>query len=124
MRWQITAALRNWDMALEIAEILVKVAPEKATGWLHRAYALRRVKGGGLEKAWEALRPVYEQFRNVSIVPYNLACYAAQMGRAEEAWEWFEKSIKVAEDVNEMKRMALGDPDLEPLWERIKGLNA
>ncbi len=120
VRWQISAELRDWETALQTADALIEAAPEKPTGWLHRAYALRRTPGGSLEKAWEALRPVYDKFPSVSILPYNLACYAAQMGRLEEAWDWFQKAIKVADDVKELQRMALGDPDLKPLWERIQ----
>ena len=105
-----------------VAERLTSKAPERASGWLHRAYALRRVKQGGLAQAWEALRPAYEKFPDVSIIPYNLACYAAQLGRTEEGWEWLHKAMQAAGDIDQIKLMALKDSDLEPLWDRIREL--
>jgi tetratricopeptide (TPR) repeat protein len=122
LRWAICAAGQRWEAGLAIAETLLRVAPDRASGWLHRAYALRRVKGGGLERAWEVLRPVYEKFPKAEVVSFNLACYAAQMGRLNEAWEWLHKSMEAAGDVSVIKNMALADTDMQPLWERIRGL--
>ncbi|MCI0747740.1 MAG: TTC39/IML2 family protein [Verrucomicrobia subdivision 3 bacterium] len=122
IRWAICAAERRWETGLPLAELLVRVAPDRASAWLHRAYTLRRVKGGGLESAWEALRPAFEKFPKSEIVPFNLACYAAQMGRLDEAWEWLHKAMESAGDVAAIKRIARADPDLEPLWERISTL--
>ena len=122
LRWQICAAGRRWKPALEVAELLMEKAPDNASAWLHRAYALRRVEGGGLAQAWDALFPAAERFASEPVVPYNLACYAAQLGRVEEAWEWVHKAIKAAGNTKHIKNMALADADLEPLWERIRTL--
>jgi len=122
MRWAICAAGERWETGLTIAETLVRVAPDLASGWLHRAYALRRVPGGGLQRAWDALRPAHEKFPKAELIAFNLACYAAQMGRLEEAWEWLHKSMEAAGDVEEIKKMALADMDLHPLWERLRAL--
>src|SRR5262245_46159435 len=120
VRWQICAALKSWDAALEVADILMRKVPEQDSAWLHRAYALRRVKSGGLQKAWDALRPAYEKFPKSSLITFNLACYEAQLGRLEEAWEWLHKAMEGAKDVTAIKQMALADDDLKNLWERIK----
>jgi tetratricopeptide (TPR) repeat protein len=122
LRWQICAAGRRWKPALEVADLLMQKAPENASAWLHRAYALRRVEGGGLAQAWDALFPAAERFPNEPVVPYNLACYAAQLGRLDEAWEWIHKAIKAAGNAEHIKTMALADPDLKPLWDRIREL--
>ena len=45
-------------------------------------------------------------------IPYNLACYAAQLGDLPGAREWLAKSFKVGDEVA-LKREALEDPDLE-----------
>jgi tetratricopeptide (TPR) repeat protein len=121
-RWAVCAAGERWEAGLEIAEALVRVAPERASGWLHRAYALRRVKQGGLQRAWDALRPGYDKFPKAEVISYNLACYSAQMGRLEEAWEWLHKAMEATGDVGVIRRMALDDSDLQPLWERIRAL--
>ena len=72
--------------------------------------------------AWAALRPAFEKFPTEEIVPYNLACYAAQFGRLEEAWEWLHKAMAAAGDIKLIKDRALADADLKPLWERIHEL--
>jgi hypothetical protein len=122
VRWDICAAEQSWEAGLKVAESMIRQAPERAAGWIHRAYAARRVKGGGLQQAWEALRPSYEKFPKTSIIPYNLACYAAQLGRADEAWDWLHKAMEAAGDVPLIKQMALADRDLEPLWPRLREL--
>jgi Flp pilus assembly protein TadD len=122
VRFAVCAAGQRWDAAAEVAETLVNVAPERSSGWVHRAYALRRARSGGLQLAWAALRPAFEKFQKVSIIPYNLACYAAQFGRLDEAWEWLHKAMEAEGDVNRIKQMALHDQDLQALWERIREL--
>jgi hypothetical protein len=121
VRWQVEAAHPNWEAALGVAEKIIEVAPEKDVGWLHRAYALRRANGGGLKKAWQALRPAFELFPKTWLIPYNLACYAAQLGFMEEAWDWFIKASAVGE-LEHVRGMALEDSDLEGLRERIQSL--
>lgn len=120
VRWQVCVARKDWETAQQVAERLIQHAPESATGWVHRAYALRRVKGGGLEKAWEALLPTVSQFPKMPIIPYNLACYAAQFGRLDEAWDWLHKAVEAGEKVEIVKRMALADSDLKALWDRVR----
>ena len=122
VRWEICATGRSWDAALEVAEALVRVAPERSSGWVHRAYAMRRVRHGGLQLAWSVLRPAVEKFPKEDVIPYNLSCYAVQQGRLDAAWEWLEKAIAVLGDVNRIKHRALADSDLQPLWERIRQL--
>ena len=54
------------------------------------------------------------------IIPYNLACYACQLGRdAAETMDWFERALLVG-DAREMLEMALKDSDLEPVWPLIR----
>lgn len=121
LRWEVCAAGRRWDTGLQLAVRLLEVAPDRSSGWIHRAYALRRVPGSGLAQAWDALRPAYEKFPKVPIIPYNLACYAAQFGRLDEAWEWLQRAVAAAEgDQAGIRTMALADADLEALWPRIR----
>ncbi len=122
VRWDVCAATRSWEAALPVAEKLVEIAPDRASGWLHRAYALRRATSGGLPAAWDVLRPAYNLFPKMPLISYNLACYAAQLGRLDEAWDWLHKAMEAAGDVAAIKSMALRDSDLEPLRERIQSL--
>jgi tetratricopeptide (TPR) repeat protein len=120
VRWQVCAAQRDWGKGVAVAEALVAKAPERDAGWIHRAYSLRRAPGGGLQPAWDALLPAFERFPQNSLIPYNLACYAAQSGRIDEAWDWLNKAMKAASDEQAIKTMALADEDLKSLWNRIR----
>ena len=121
LRWSLAAQEERWEEGLQAAQALLRCAPNKCTGWLHQAYALRRVPGGGLQKAWEALLPAAAKFPKETIIHYNLACYACQMGQLDEA----RQRLKVATRLGGKKKisaMALADSDLQPLWEEIRGL--
>ena len=121
----------------------MKQAPERASGWLHYSYSLRRASEGGLEASWKALLPAHERFPEEPVVAYNLACYACQLDRLDDAREWFAKALKIEErqtartvgslleDVypdskksqsSGIKQMALRDEDLKPLWPEIERL--
>jgi tetratricopeptide (TPR) repeat protein len=119
LRWQVLAQARDWDASLGIAVEIVKQVPERLFGWLHRAYSMRRASGGGLKLALDALLPAVERFPEEPIVPYNLACYTCQMGDLAEARSWLAKAFAAGE-TGELKRMALHDPDLKPLWGEIR----
>jgi len=122
MRWRVCAHGQRWEPALELAEQLVVIAPDRSFGWIHRAYSLRRVKEGSIEKAWTALLPAVRRFPGELIIPYNLACYTAQMGRLDEAWAWLQKALESAGNIDRLKKLALADADLAPLHQRIREL--
>ena len=122
LRWRISAALADWDQGVALGEQLIALAPASADGWLRRSYALRRSAQGGLQSAWEALRPAADQFPEEETIAYNLACYATQLGRVDEGWEWFLRALVVSTNTANVRRLGLSDDDLRPLWERIKGL--
>ena len=121
-RWQVAAAMRDWDAALTSADRMLHQNPEDPTGWIHRSYALRRCRQGGLQQAWDALLPAHTRFPKISTIPYNMACYAAQMGRLGEAWDWFNRALEAAEDIASIKAMALDDEDLRQIWDRVKAM--
>ncbi len=121
VEWVIRAEQKDWDAGLDIARRMVRAASEKASGWLHQAYALRRVKEGGLKAAWESLLPAYEKFPNEPIIAYNLACYACQMGNTDECRDWLQRALKLLGKA-EFKKLALNDPDLKALWDEIRDL--
>lgn len=118
LRWETHSALKNWDEAFRVATLQVTLFPDEVTGWLHRAYAARRMPGGGVMQAMGCLTPAAIRFPGDSLVRYNLACYAAVLGEVEAAWMWFCKALAVGQPV-ELRRMALADPDLETLWPKI-----
>lgn len=118
LRWMIEARLQEWPKALAAAEKLMAARPDDAASWLHLAYALRRVPEGGLERAQTALRPAFEKFPAEATIPYNLACYACQLGKLEEARAWLARAIERG-GRKHIREMALRDSDLLPLWDEI-----
>jgi tetratricopeptide (TPR) repeat protein len=100
----------------------VQTCPSDVSGWVHRAYASRRKEGGGLQTAWDALRPAVELFPDETIIPYNLACYACQLGELDAARHWLSRALEIAgkpQAREALRLMALADPDLAPLQQEI-----
>lgn len=121
VRWALYAKEECWDEALKIAEQEFKLRPNDPAGWLHRAYALRRATTGGLIMAWGVLLPAAEKFPQESVIAYNLACYACQLKHLDTARTWLQRALKIGEK-DTLKKMALDDDDLKPLWSEIKAL--
>ncbi len=117
--WSLLAAAQAWTEAFATAQRLVDLAPDQPFGWVHRAFALRRMPGGGLPQAWNALRPAHDRFPNDMLIAYNLACYAAQLKRPDEAWDWLQRAFANGGKEVVLK-LAFADDDLRPLWPRLK----
>jgi predicted Zn-dependent protease len=120
-RWMVAAEEKQWEEGLQVARALLQQAPQRSSGWLHQAYALRRVPGGTVAKAWEALLPASEKFPKELVIPYNLSCYACQMQQLDTARLWLKRAGAIGGN-DRIKSMALQDADLEPLWPEIKAL--
>ena len=112
IRWGIYAAAEKWEYAVEIGDALVRTAPERTTGWIHRSYALHCLKR--TQEAYDQLKPALEQFSEVELPWYNLACYACVLGNKEEAKELLDKAIELGGD--DVKLRALEDEDLLGVW--------
>lgn len=119
--WLVCAQEENWKDALIVAEHEVKTAPNYYGGWLHRAYALRRVPEGSLSQAWNALLPAAKKFPTEPTIPYNLSCYACQLKDLDASRVWLKQAIKIG-GKESITQMALADDDLKPLWPEIKEL--
>lgn len=121
VRWLVDAAEENWERALETAKALIQAAPDFPDGWLNQAYALRRTSKGGLQAAWTVLVSARPKFPQEPIFPYNMACYACQLGLQVEAIELLKHALSIG-DPKSLIAMALKDPDLEPLKKEIRAL--
>ena len=120
-RWQLHTRLQEWEPALEVARLELQQQPDDSSGWLHHAYALRRASRGGLIMAWGALLPAAQKFPTEPVIAYNLACYACQLQQMDKAREWLGRAVEVG-GKNEIRKMALADDDLQPLWPEIESL--
>jgi hypothetical protein len=117
--WQIQSEQKNWAACLETAKSLIISAPGRASGYINRSYALRRVEGGGLKAARDALSDA--EFPSEPIIPYNLACYECQLGHLNQALALLARAWSIG-NAKALKLMALNDSDLKPLWTQIMQL--
>jgi tetratricopeptide (TPR) repeat protein len=116
VRWQISAKARQWEACIELAERIIALTPDNPFGWIHRSFALHELKR--TQEAWDNLIRVIKKFPKEAIIPYNLSCYACQLGNLQDALNWLRRAFAVG-DGSKVKLMALADPDLEPLWDKI-----
>ena len=119
VRWLICARKGQWETCLRLARILVRRVPERPSGWIDLAFSLHELKM--TKEAWDNLLAVVDKFPSEPTIPYNLACYGAQLGRLWEAEQWLKQALNIG-DRAALKRAALADSDLKPLWPKIKGL--
>jgi tetratricopeptide (TPR) repeat protein len=112
VRWEIDGRRERWESALETAELLVETYPERCSGWLHRSYCLHEL--GRTLEAWNKLISAFDRFPKEATVPYNLACYACQLGNLEQAQSWLEKAASIR-GRRAIKSMAVEDQDLVAL---------
>jgi predicted Zn-dependent protease len=116
VRFSIFAKAQKWVLCMEIAAAMLDLAPERPTTWINSAFTLHELDQ--TQEAWDALYPVQERFPDVPTIPYNLACYACQLGRLDDSRQLLQRAVKVGG--GDYKRMALEDYDLQPLWDEIK----
>jgi Flp pilus assembly protein TadD len=117
VRYELVAAEKLWAEAYALAVRLVQLVPDEPTVWVWRAYAARRMPGGGVARARDALQPAAARFPKEWIFPFNLACYACQLGRLDEARAHYSKAVGLGG--TDVREMALRDPDLEPLRQEL-----
>ena len=116
-KWEVYSKLRRWPECLRIADRLVKDWPGEPTGWIDRSFALHELER--TREAYDNLLSVVGRFETISTLPYNLACYACQLGDHVDAMTWFLKTRDVG-DGQDWLKIALDDPDLEPIREEIR----
>ena len=118
-RWHVNAKLQRWDACVEIGKAMVTLTPNKSLGWINYANALFYLKK--YQEAFDILFPVVQRFPKNPYMRYNLACYQCQLGNHDVSMDWFKKAMDLG-DAKELKRMALEDGDLKPVWKRIASL--
>ena len=99
-------------MCENIASALVKLAPERTTGWIHRSFALHEMKR--TQEDYDELKPALDTFKKEQLIWCNMACYGCVLDNKDEARELLGKAIELGGD--DVKAMALEDPDLEDMW--------
>ena len=88
IRLEIFFRGKQWLGCIEIGNVLVEARPKKSIGWIHRSFALHELKR--TQEAFELLLPAAKKFPALWVIPYNLACYCAQLNRLDDCKEWFQ----------------------------------
>ena len=117
--WRIATANKDWDGALTVARKQVKGHADSPAGWINQSYCLHELKR--TQEAWDYLWSVAEQFSQIGVLHYNLACYACQLGQLEVAKKCLNLAIQ-CQNKKEIKKMALADKDLKSLADYIRTL--
>jgi tetratricopeptide (TPR) repeat protein len=118
--WHIYARTGHWDVCLDLAVAIINLDPKRAFGWTHRAFALFELRR--TQEAYDHLMPVARRFPGLWKIPYALACYCAQLGRFVEAQLWLRRAMAIDREI--VKRTAVTDPNLQPLWVSMHSKNA
>ncbi len=113
---RLAVAMKNqsWSAAAEIAACLVERDPQDANWWIKFAYCVRRARS--IDEAELILIRAAELHPDVAVIQYNLACYACQTGRLQEARERLIRARKMDRSV---EKMAVEDDDLFALRDWI-----
>lgn len=114
LRAAIYSEMKSWDLLQEISGFLADSLPDDPQHWIWLAYATRRTTG--IPAAEAILLRALELHRGEAMIRFNLACYAAQTGRIEEARERLREAILLEPGI---RSVSLDDPDLQPLWEDL-----
>lgn len=115
IRWQIYAKLKKWDVALDIARALIKLAPDKPEGWIYTANSLRELKRH--EEAYDTLIQAADKFPEDETIAFDIACVCCLLKQFDEAKNWVHTAIDLGG--KEIKLRVLDDDDLESLWIHI-----
>lgn len=117
-RWHLGARAKQWEGCVAIANALLERDPRRPTAWIHRSFALHEARR--TQEAFDQLVPAANRFPAVWTIPYNLACYCAQLGRMQESRTWLQRALAL--DERTVQQAAARDPDLKPLWESLGGM--
>jgi tetratricopeptide (TPR) repeat protein len=120
VRYAIHAKHEQWDMATDVAEDLANALPDDAQSWINLAYATRRRTGGGIPEAKKILLAAEPLFSGDCVIPFNLACYCSLLHEFEQADQWLKKAAAI--DDKTVRKLAVDDPDLKPLWDSRGGM--
>jgi tetratricopeptide (TPR) repeat protein len=91
LRWDICAAAKKWETALEIAAALIQLDPDDPLGWVYRSRALHELKR--TLEARDNLLGILDKFPSSVTVLYDLACYECKAGDLERAKHWLDQAF-------------------------------
>ena len=114
VRVGIYRKMEKWELMQTVAKSLALHDPDEPQFTIWWAYATRRADS--LDAARLILVNAVERLPEVPIFLFNLACYEAQLGDIERAKKHLQHAIELR---GELRRAALEDEDLRPVWNAV-----
>src|ERR1700719_1325327 len=115
VRVAIYHRLKKWDLLQVVAQRLAEFEIQNVDWVVSYAYATRRVES--IEAARKILLNAEHRFPNEPVIPYNLACYEAQLNNIEVAKQYLKRTFELNRD---WRSQALEDEDLKPIWDTLR----
>ena len=115
IEWHIHAQRKAWERCAELGGYMVEQYPKSSAGWINQANSLFYLNRS--HDAYQLLEPVAERFPKNEAIPYNLACYACQLGSPGECLDFLKEAAKRDE---RYKAMALADEDLKGVQDALR----
>jgi predicted Zn-dependent protease len=108
---EIFAEAKQWEACANTAALLLRLTPDDPFPYIRRAFALHELRR--TQDAHDTLTAVASRFPSEWVIPYNLACYCAQLGQIDVGMEW----LIIATNRNRaaVRDAAVDDLDLVPL---------
>ncbi len=103
LRVEIYSRGKLWPACIEVANTLVELCPKRSCGWIHSSFGLHVLKR--TQEAFDNLLPAAKKFPRVWTIPYNLACYCAQLNQLDDAKRGLQKAMAI--EVQTVKRQAM-----------------
>jgi predicted Zn-dependent protease len=110
LRLAIMMAGKKWEQAVTIGKSLCDSQPEDEEAFIQTAYCLHELRQ--TKEAKEILLSGPKSIQDNPLFHYNLGCYEAQLGQFEAAKTAVKKAIQID---RVYRRLAMEDPDLEPI---------
>jgi tetratricopeptide (TPR) repeat protein len=107
LRVEVARQKEHWEDMLIASQTFVTQHPENAGAWVAQAFAARRAHS--IDSAEKILLEARPHFPKEAIIPFNLGCYAALLGRLDDARQLVLKAISMDPDCLALARQ---DPDL------------
>ncbi|MDQ6623107.1 MAG: hypothetical protein M3Y86_06430 [Verrucomicrobiota bacterium] len=105
---------QHWTQALNVSELLCRVAPDCPVGFLHAGFCLHQLGQTAAARDLLAQGPI--ALLKDPIYYYNLGCYDALLGNVREA----EANLRISFKMDATFRaIARQDPDLKALHAKI-----
>ncbi len=91
LRCRIYAKAGRWKESALAALALVRIEPQRVSGWILWARAFRKLQEN--EGVPEALPAAMDPFPAYWRLRFDLACYACELVQKAEEWDWLEQTF-------------------------------